>query len=324
MNNKVVGVAFETHLNAQNIGYCIPMKVVMHFLNDIEKHGKYTSFPKLGFRWQKIENPSLKKYYKMMSDENKDKKEENETDEEEKKDDDGFNGILINSTYPLTDCSNKLCENDVVLAMDEISLGEDGTIPYEYPEDGVARINHRYIISNKFCGDEVKLKILRDGKILDITIIINIIDYLVPIVLYEKPVTYFIFGGIVFLPLSRPYLRSEYGSKWSSKCAVRLKDLYFNGYKEEKHEQVIVLSRVLASEENVGYHKFKNCVSEKCNGVETKNMTQLTQIIDNAVQNKEQFVTFIFEHHITIVLEIETALTSMNKIMKNDRIEFDR
>ena len=63
MNNKVVGVAFETHLNSQNIGYCIPIRVVMHFLNDIETHSEYTSFPKLGFRWQKIENPSLKKWY---------------------------------------------------------------------------------------------------------------------------------------------------------------------------------------------------------------------------------------------------------------------
>ena len=85
MNNKVVGVAFETHLNSQNIGYCIPIRVVMHFLNDIEQHGKYTNFPKLGFRWQKIENPSLKKYLKMVPDDYNPNHSESEDDDEEEK-----------------------------------------------------------------------------------------------------------------------------------------------------------------------------------------------------------------------------------------------
>ena len=137
--------------------------------------------------------------------------------------------------------------------------------------------------------------------------------------------TYYIFGGFVFLPLSRPYLRSEYGSKWSSKCAVRLKDLYFNGYKEEKEEEVVILSRVLASDVNVGFHKFTNCVLQKVNDKEVKNIKQLIFEIESCIENKtSKFIHFLFEHNVTMVLEIDEAIKGMSKIMSEHKIKFDR
>eukprot|EP01083_Nonionella_stella_P024400 67376_1 len=316
MNNKVIGVAFETHLNSQNIGYCIPVRVVMHFLNDIEKHQKYTNFPKLGFRWQKIENWSLKKYLKMVAEDYNPRDHDN----------DAINGILINMIYPLTDAHSKLKENDVLLEIDGEQIGEDGTIKYPVPEDGVSRINYTYITSNKFCGDVVELKILREGNVMMIELKVDIIDYLVPIVLYDRPVTYYIFGGFVFLPLSRPYMRAEFGRnfKLSLKCPPRLKDLYLNGYKEEKEEEVVILSRVLASDINVGYHKFTNCVLEKVNGIQIKNVKQLIEVIEDAIEKAAKFIHFLFEHGKTIVIQIDCAIQGMDKIMKEHKIKHDR
>jgi len=336
MNQRVVGVAFETHLNSQNIGYCIPVRVVQHFLDDIAQHGGYTSFPKLGCRWQKIENPSLKKYLQMVSDDDHSPRSDavdgdGDGDDEHKSDGHALNGVLLNMMYPLTDCHSKLKQNDVLLEIDGVAIGEDGTIQYPYPEDGVSRINYSYITSNKFCGDEVALRILRDGHILSVNVTLDIIDYLVPIVLYDRPVTYYIFGGFVFVPLSRPYLRAEYGSKWSSKCAVRLKDLYFNGYKEADDEEVVLLSRVLASDLNVGFHKFTNCVLEKANGVEIKSMRRLVEVIeggsgsgDGGDEGDSKFVRFTFEHNVTMVLERDIAVEGMPSIMEEHKIKFDR
>merc|ERR1712087_183090 len=121
------------------------------------------------------------------------------------------------------------------------------------------------------------------------------------------------------------YLRAEYGSKWSSKCAVTLKDLYFNGYKKEKGEEVVILSRVLASDLNVGFHKFSNCVLNKCNDIEVKNIKHLIEIIETCVEDKEsQFIHFSFEHNVTMVLEIDLAIKGLAKIMKEHKIKFDR
>merc|ERR1712154_271149 len=101
------------------------------------------------------------------------------------------------------------------------------------------------------------------------------------------------------------------------------KDLYFNGYKEEKEEEIVILSRVLASDLNVGFHKFTNCVLEKVNDIKIKNIKQLINIIENAEKN-EKFIHFLFEHNVTMVLEIDIAIKGMSKIMKDHKIKFDR
>merc|ERR1719204_162831 len=94
MGDKVVGVAFMGYTKMQNIGYCIPVRVVLHFLRDIEQNGSYTNFPKLGFKWQKIENPSLKKYLKMLPNNEPETQEsdvDKSADDEQKGDNDEFN-----------------------------------------------------------------------------------------------------------------------------------------------------------------------------------------------------------------------------------------
>ena len=62
--------------------------------------------------------------------------------------------------------------------MCSVCFVEDGTIQYPFPEDGVSRINYTYITSNKFCGDEVDLKILRDGTPMNIKVTLDAISYL--------------------------------------------------------------------------------------------------------------------------------------------------
>lgn len=42
----VVGVAFDVLGGAENVGYCVPLPVIEHFLKDIKINGKYTGFPR--------------------------------------------------------------------------------------------------------------------------------------------------------------------------------------------------------------------------------------------------------------------------------------
>lgn len=43
-DDLVVGVAFQSlpAEDAENIGYVVPVDVVKHFLEDVERHGSYT------------------------------------------------------------------------------------------------------------------------------------------------------------------------------------------------------------------------------------------------------------------------------------------
>ena len=51
-DSQVVGIAFQNLMDAENIGFVIPVPVIVHMLCDIETHGKYRGFPKLGVRVQ--------------------------------------------------------------------------------------------------------------------------------------------------------------------------------------------------------------------------------------------------------------------------------
>ena len=61
---ECVGVAFQSlkHDDAENIGYVIPSPVIVHFLQDYARNGRYTGFPTLGLEWQKLENPDMREY----------------------------------------------------------------------------------------------------------------------------------------------------------------------------------------------------------------------------------------------------------------------
>ena len=79
-------------------------------------------------------------------------------------------GVLINAVRPMTDCSDKLQKNDVLMEIDGVDIGDDGKIKY-----GVSRILFSYITTNKFCGDQVELTVLRDGKVMKIKVTITAI-----------------------------------------------------------------------------------------------------------------------------------------------------
>ena len=109
-----------------------------------------------------------------------------------------------------------------------------------HSSDGVSRINYTYITSNKFCGDMAELKILREGKEMEVKVTVDIIDYLgmsylqefshnfclvqlyfifflcfcvylftysVPIVLYDRPVTYYIFEICIFTVITTVFTK---------------------------------------------------------------------------------------------------------------------
>jgi len=47
LGDHVVGIAFQCLTSGENIGYIIPVPVINHFLEDLERNGKYTGEPAL-------------------------------------------------------------------------------------------------------------------------------------------------------------------------------------------------------------------------------------------------------------------------------------
>ncbi|KAJ3341610.1 hypothetical protein HDU93_004512 [Gonapodya sp. JEL0774] len=112
-----IGVAFQKDVtkNVQGIGYIIPVPVVLHFLSQVSKHGKYLGFADIMLDSQTLENDSLRSYLGMTDDQT---------------------GIMVLKVHPLSPANGVLEREDVLLEMDGHRIANDGTV--EFPQDWVA------------------------------------------------------------------------------------------------------------------------------------------------------------------------------------------
>ena len=87
------------------------------------------------------------------------------------------------------------------------------------------------------------LQVLRDGQVLDYDIPLSPLDSLVPVHKYDQLPSYLIYAGLVFVPLTQPYLH-EYGDDWMANSPRRLVDKALNTLMEKPKQQIVILSQV--------------------------------------------------------------------------------
>lgn len=66
---------------------------------------------------------------------------------------------------------------------------------------------------------------------------------LVPIHQFDVLPSYYIFAGLVFTPLTQPYLQ-EYGEDWYNTSPRRLCERALSAYPTEPGQQLVILSQV--------------------------------------------------------------------------------
>ena len=212
IKDKIVGVAFQSATRGENLGYMVPAPIIHHFLKDISD-GKYNGFPELGILYQKMENPDLREKYLMKKDQS---------------------GVLLIDILSDSPAKNILSINDVILAIENSKIENDGSIEFREGE----RTSLNYIIQKKFLNDTLKVKVLRNGEIkelmLTLTVPMNSVR-LVPYEQYDIAPTYYIIGGLIFAPLTKNYL-FEYGNQWFMTAPAKLLNFFQEGVRTEQRE----------------------------------------------------------------------------------------
>jgi len=102
---------------------------------------------------------------------------------------------------------------------------------------------------------------------------------------------YVILGGLVFLELSRDYLR-EWGGNWQEKAPQRL--VYLDFFQDElpaDRGKIVILSQVLPSPGTIGYEHLENLVVTRVNGHPIKSLDDLSAAAANP-QNGFQKIEF--------------------------------
>src|SRR4029077_3754404 len=92
---------------------------------------------------------------------------------------------------------------------------------------------------------------------------------------------YLIVGGLVFQPLTDPYLQS-WGAEWKHRGPFRL--LYYRNEPPTKNRPALVLlSQVLPDAYNIGYQEQRYLVLDKVNGQRISRLPELRDTLEKPI-----------------------------------------
>jgi S1-C subfamily serine protease len=316
---QVVGVSFQSMAGtgeAELVGHAIPTPIVQHFLDDYERHDAYTGFPVLGAEWQRLESPSTRAALGMQP---------------------GQTGVFVRRVDRTAPASAVLAAGDVLLSLDGVAIGNDGTVPFARRQG--ERVAFSHLISTKFVGDGVRLSILRGGKARTVTAALHGPSRLAPVHLSGRAPSYFVWGGLAFTPLSIPLLRSEYGAKdYEFEAPLRLLELAtgWSSAPSRPGQQVVLLSQVLAADASAdvtfGLEDFANVRVAAVDGAKIESMAGLVAALEGAAARARclkpgdagRFVRLQLDYGQFISVDAAAAAVATRGVLETHSIEHDR
>ncbi|OGV59304.1 MAG: hypothetical protein A2X45_04895 [Lentisphaerae bacterium GWF2_50_93] len=291
-DGRIVGVAFQNMSEEQNIGYMVPATIVSHFLDDV-KDGKFNGFPDIDLDVSTMENQDIRKWAGMA---------------------DGQTGVLVTHLTEPEKKKGLFKLNDVILEIDGVKIANDASVPFRDGE--LIFLGH--LIWQKHVGDKCMLKVLREGKPIDFEYTLGGGTKLVPQRVYDVLPSYYVIGGLLWVPLSENYL--DTWGQWT-KAPIELVNFAMKGEVTDDRDQVVVLSNVLADDVNMGYQNLRYTSVSTVNSRKVKN---LKDFIDKIEGIKTGFLEIVLEDNNKIVLDVEKARKATTDILQRYRIGSDR
>jgi len=252
MNDELIGIAFQSYKqkDLEKAGYVVPIPIIRHLFEDLDD-GQITGVPDLGIYWQKIENHSLRDYVGLTG---------------------ARTGVLVTRVVHGSSADGVLSEGDVLTAIDGTPVACDGSIPLRTHD----RVHFSYLVTRHQVGGKISVEILRRGEPHQLAIELRKLATLVPPPLPDRRPTYFIFAGLVFLPLTYDYMTTW---KWEN-VTPRFKHYYYSRLPSERHEQIVLVNQVLAHDINVGYHQIHGAVVERINHVDIVSIRDVPRALE--------------------------------------------
>lgn len=288
-----MGMAFQTMSaeKAENVGYVIPTTVIMHFLTDLLRHGKYTGFPTLGVEIQPMENACLREAYGMQLKQR---------------------GVLVKRVAPTAAASKVLLPDDVLLSFDDEPIGNDGTVVFRRHE----RVALAWLVAQKFYAESARLRVLRGGSELELCVEdLQPEAELVPMHLhntFHSGPSYLIVAGLVFTTLSVPFLMAEFGMEWDQEAPVEMVHRVMYQRATSNDEQLVVLTQVLSHDLTVGYEDLENYLVHTMNGTSVRNLRHLMELIKGC---QDKYLRFGLDGNIVLALLAEDAHIATQEVL---------
>jgi S1-C subfamily serine protease len=251
---EVIGIAFQSLEDAENIGELVPSLFIRRLVKAAQAGGDL-AIPGLGFAWQRLENPALRRSLHMDSNDR---------------------GVLVRAVDWGSSMFGVLQPGDVLCRLGGMDVANNGTVRYR----GRYRTNLAVVLADVTEGETLKLRVLRNGERSDLEAVLRPFQPLVAGFRHDTMPDWFVYGGLVFQPLSLDYL--DTWSKWWRNAPRRLVELFYEGVRSQETRQVVVVTQVLSDELTVGYEDMAHMVLTSLNGQPVRDLDDLVQRLDQA------------------------------------------
>ena len=297
-DDRVVGVAFQGIASLENTGFFIPPPVIQRFLKDIEDN-HYDGVPLVGVHFVPLQNPAYRTRLQLP---------------------DNNLGACVDYLRPHSSAVNVLQPDDVVLQIGEFPVASDGTILYQ---------SNRVFCALGFqlgqSGDSVPLKIWRAGKEQTVNVKVAASDDDQPEGnQFDVKPRYFVFGGLVFTPLSRDYLGAATRDNAEATGTDLTYELFYRSREEPElaRDEPVVLSSVLADAVNANFRVRGRVLVDRINGMRIEKMADAIHAFETST-NTYDVIEFVKSHQFE-GLDHAEALRANNKILKTYGVPRDR
>jgi S1-C subfamily serine protease len=276
-DDKVVGVAFEGLTGLQNTGFFIPTTMVRHFLTDIAD-GTYDGVPDSGLQMVSLQNPAFRRMLKLP--------------------DDSKRGVRVDRLLDIPTTQQLMKVNDVLLKIGDFDVDDDSTITYHGNTVGASVA---FDLAQN--GTTVPLDVWRDGAPLHIDLPVKVYhDDYAQGNQYDTLPPYYIYGGLVFTPLSLDYLKSLGSAYTETGGRELIYELIYRHLEDPDHwrPQPVVLSSILDNEVNANLSTRGQALVDKINGQRIDSLGDVPKAFASAT-GPFDVVEFLPDHHFEVL-----------------------
>lgn len=301
--DKMIGLVYSNIPTAQNIGYIIPNEEIELFLKDIAD-GRYDGKPGFYDSFQTLENPALRPFLMLDKD---------------------VKGMVV--FKPLhSDPSYPLKKWDVLTHIGNTPVDSQGMVSVG---DGL-RLRMQYLTQKFASNGQLPLKIIRDGKPMDVQLpVASIMPILIDELLGTYP-QYFIYGPMVISKAVTEMLPQYQGTNnananlanlmvmWSlvgNPLATQRSVFATN----QREELVVVAAPFFPHKLAANYSNMAMRVIKSVNDIPIRSLSHLVELLRDM---KDEFVAFDVEQKLgeSVVFRHKEMLSATEEILSKNGI----
>mmetsp|Transcript_21442 Transcript_21442/g.67612 ORF Transcript_21442/g.67612 Transcript_21442/m.67612 type:complete len:476 (+) Transcript_21442:46-1473(+) len=289
---QAIGVAFMGMEEAQSVGFIIPAKVALHFLEDFRLHGEFTNFGYPPFRWQSLETEDMRSYFDVT----------------------GRGGVRVTSVDPNIDSGLK--PDDVVLELFGEPVGFDGKVAVPLGGGEVERVSLWYLFCDKFTRTTCPCLVRRGSEDLQLSFELQPVRPIVPVD-PAVPNEFLIVAGLVLQPMTMGYLADA--EAWYSYEVQRT--LHGSWDSATADRQVVIITGVLSHEVNAGMAFAREDALESINGERVRSLRHAASLVDGC---SNEWLILCFASKAMLAVRAEAARRSTRELLERHDLHSDR